>query len=223
MIKLLLITFAISGLVLGGCTSTPTPAPTTSSNTTTTNVTAATTPGESTPVAAATTPAADAGDGETVIMEAVGLTYKIPAGWKKNPNGALESPDGAIGVALIEPADGEAKAVIGKLGTVLEALMTDVKVTGDETSHEVNGINSFYVQGTGKLKEGGKEVEWAVEIMKAKKVLVLLEFFEPGAYEKQQPTFDAFEGSFTAIEGGETPEASEGTETPEATGTPDGE
>lgn len=218
--KLLLISLAV---VITACS----PATNTNTTSNTTNTTSTT----QTPVAVATeTPAATtaadtgtpAGDGETVVLEAVGVSYQIPAGWKKDPNGTITSPDGAIGVAVLETTDTDAKAVATKLDGVLGALLTDIKVTGDQTTHEVNGINSIYVQGTGKLKEGGKEVEWAAEIMQAKKILALLEFFEPGAYEKHQPTFDAFEESFTATEGGgEATGTPEATETPEATGTPE--
>lgn len=222
--KLLLISLA---LVITACS--PASNTTNTTNTTTTNTTSAT----QTPVAVATeTPAAPGtetpaagGEGETVVLETVGITYQIPAGWKKDANGTITSPDEAIGVAVLETSESDAKAVAAKMDAILGALLTDIKVTGDETSHEVNGINSVYVQGTGKLKEGGKEVEWAAELMQGKKILALLEFFEPGSYEKNQTTFDAFENSFMLVEGGGatgTPDA-EGTGTPEATGTPDEE
>lgn len=203
----------------------------TTANTTNTTTTTATTPGVSTTVAV--TPgdtAPPAGDGEVVTIETVGVTYKIPAGWKKNPNNTLTAPDDSFAVAIIETTEDDPKVVAGKLDQLLGSLMTDIKVTGDQTSHEVNGINSVSVEGTGKLKEGGKDVEWAVELMQAKKILVLVEFFEPGSYEKHQASFDQFENSFDAAGGGaaatpdaagtETPEAA-GTETPEASGTPE--
>jgi len=217
--KLLLISLA---LVITACS------PASNTNTTTTNTTNTTSATTQTPAVTETTAAtpadtgtpAPAGEGETV-----GVTYTIPAGWKKDANGTITSPDGGIGVAVLETTDEDPKVVADKLDAVLGALLTDIKVTGDQTTHEVNGISSIYVQGTGKLKEGGKEVEWAAELMQGKKILALLEFFEPGAYEKHQATFDAFENSFDKVDGGGdatgTPDA-EATDTPdaEATGTP---
>lgn len=222
--KLILISFTITGLFLGGCTS---PTSTNTTNTTNTN-TSATTPAPATPATPAETgtpaaPETPAGAAEKVTLEAVGIVYEVPAGWKKHPNGALESPDGTIGIALIEPEEKDVKKILEGLGGVLGSMLTDVKVEGEEASHEINGITSIYVNGTGKFKEGGKPVEWAVEVMSVKKSLVILEFFEPGAYEKNQAVFDAFEASFTALEGAEASESP--AETPEATATesPEGE
>lgn len=206
---------AISGLFFFGCSKPPDTA--TTSNTTTTAVTTAST--TATPVAVATPTAAP---GEEVVLEEVGLKYTIPGDWKKEPEGNLSADNGNIAVFFIVPPEGQTEEVMKNLMVNLEKNLTDVKMEGEAAEHEIGGIKSYSATGTGKTKDG-QEMDWAVEVMMVKKPLILLELTAKGSYEKNQASFDAFEQSFTALEGAAT-EASEtptAEETPEASATPE--
>lgn len=212
--KALLSSVVISGLFFFGCSNPPAA---TNTTTTATNSVATTV----SPVAVAT-PSATASAGEEVVLEEVGIKYTIPGDWKKEAEGNLSADNGNIGVFFIVPPEGKGEEVLKNLMGSLEKNLTDVKMEGEAAEHEIGGIKSYSANGTGKTKEG-QEMEWGVEVMMVKKPLILLEMTAKGSYEKNQASFDAFEQSFTALEGAAseasaTPGAEE---TPEASATPE--
>ncbi len=212
--KALLSSVVISGLFFFGCSNPPAA---TNTTTTATNSVATTV----SPVAVAT-PSATASAGEEVVLEEVGIKYTIPGDWKKEAEGNLSADNGNIGVFFIVPPEGKGEEVLKNLMGSLEKNLTDVKMEGEAAEHEIGGIMSYSANGTGKTKEG-QEMEWGVEVMMVKKPLILLEMTAKGSYEKNQASFDAFEQSFTALEGAAseasaTPGAEE---TPEASATPE--
>ncbi|MBS2040476.1 hypothetical protein JST97_36150 [bacterium] len=222
--KLLFTTIAISGLFFSGCSK---PAETsTSTNTTTTAVTASASPvAVATPATSGTPTAATPGAGEEVVLEDIGIKYTIPADWKKDAEGDLSADEGKISVIFIKPPDGKLEEVAKSLDQELGKALTDIKAEGEGSEHEVGGIKSFTTYGTAKLKDGGQEVDWSVEILGVKKPLIVLEVSAKGSYEANQASYDAFESSFTSLDGaGEEAPGASGTpgaeETPEASETP---
>jgi hypothetical protein len=177
--------------------------------TTTTPATSAT-PSQATSTPAATsqtspTPAAspDQGDdsaasGEVVILEEVGVSYTIPAGWKKDADGNLETPDGELAVVFMQVEASEAQAALEGVAESLDTMMTDVEVTEEASEHAINGINSYSLGGSGKIE--GKPIEWTLEVMGVKKPIIILGLAEAGALDKHADAFAEFEDSFTVLE-----------------------
>lgn len=134
----------------------------------------------------------------------------------------------SIAVFLVKPPEGKAEEILKNIAAGLDKELSDVKIEGTASEHEINGIHSWSLTGSGKTKDG-KDMDFSLELLAVKKPLIILEVFEKGAYDKHQAVFDAFENSFTALEGaapaeGETPAAEETPaegETPDAAETPE--
>lgn len=221
--KSIVMILAASTLLVGCANKPPGGAPATP------NRTAATPSQPATPAAtpaATTTPttSATSGPGEEVVLEEIGLKYVVPAGWKKASEQALLSPDEKLVIVFVTPPDGEAAEVLGQIAGNLGDKLKDVVVETQATEHEINGLSSFSMSGTGKSPEG-KDMEWALELIKADKSIILLEMAEAGAFDTNSVTFEAFESSLERVEGAAAAPSESGTpvasETPAETGTPE--
>ena len=159
------------------------------------------TPAASATPAASGSPAAAGGKGELVTFETAGMSYEIPAGWKKvkEDGTVITSADEKMVAVFIEPEQNDIDEILKNIGKEIDKVVKDAKVEGEDSSHEINGMHSRSVSGTGKIE--GKDAEWSVEVIGVKKPLIVVEFAEKGAFEANKATYEAFENSFRPAEG----------------------
>jgi hypothetical protein len=218
--KTILISCALASTLLASCTQPPA---TTANSTPAQKTPPPISASSATPTAATPATPAATGPGEEVSLDEVGLKYTIPAGWIKQTPETLVSADQKLAIIFVTPPEGDAQAVLAQIAGNLDSKLKDVKVEGEATEHEINGISSYSLEGTGTTPEGQK-MEWALELMVGIKPIILLEMAEEGAFDANEAAFAAFEESFEKV-GGDTASATpaaDASATPEESVTPEG-
>jgi hypothetical protein len=105
-----------------------------------------------------------------------GVRSTLPKGWTAVPDGAVttvSTPDGLRIVFWVPDADTFDAAVKG-LDTELGKRITNVKTTGKETRGRHNNMRHYRQRGTGEAE--GVAIEWRVDVLGAKKPVLILSF-----------------------------------------------
>jgi hypothetical protein len=129
-----------------------------------------------------------------------GIQFELPAGWKAEPNGdqmTLSTPDNALSVVLWVPAEEDFQQAVGELDKELGKTIKNVKTNGEPKETQVGGMTTYSQSGTGEVE--GNEIQWSVDIIKAKKPVIALTFAAPGIWEKHQADYQKFGRSIKPI------------------------
>ena len=73
-------------------------------------------------------------------------------------------------------------AAVKELDKELDKTIKKIKTTDKGTSDTHNGMPHFSTGGTGEVN--GARIEWSVDVLAAKKIVIILTFAAPGIAEK---------------------------------------
>lgn len=157
----------------------------------------------SSPAATTATPATSStsGAGETYTHANGGIQFTAPAGWKSKNEGdsmTLSAPDDSISVVIWVPKADDFEAAVDALGDELEKVIKNSKMTspGKETTH--NGMPAYTASGTGEVDN--EQIAWEVDMLKAKKPVVMLSFAAPAQFEKHEREYKNLVDSIKKVE-----------------------
>jgi hypothetical protein len=114
-----------------------------------------------------------------------GVKFDLPKGWKATPDGeviTVASADDALQVVFWVPQEDTFDAAVKELDKELGKTIKNVKVTGKPTQNTHNAMAHYAESGTGDVD--GTTIEWSVDVLGAKKPLIILTFAAPNLFEK---------------------------------------
>ena len=117
--------------------------------------------------------------------KAAGIQFELPKGWKATPDGeviTVSTADESLQMVFWVPDEDSFDAAVKSLDKELGKTIKNIKTTDKGTSDTHNGMPHFSTGGTGKVD--GTTIEWSVDVLAAKKVVVILTFAAPGIAEK---------------------------------------
>jgi hypothetical protein len=122
---------------------------------------------------------------KTFRHEAGGIQFDLPDGWKAEPDGEMitvSSPDDAFNMFFLVTEGDTLKEAADALDEELAKIVKNPKLSGEPTEDEHNGMPHFSQSGSGEIE--GVQVELSVDILIAKKPVVILTTAAAGQYEK---------------------------------------
>jgi predicted Zn-dependent protease len=114
-----------------------------------------------------------------------GVQFELPRGWKAKPDGeviTVSTADDSLQMVFWVPDENTFDAAVKDLDTELGKTVQNIKITDKGTSDTHNGMPHFSEGGTGEVN--GTTIEWSVDVLAAKKVVIILTFAAPGIAEK---------------------------------------
>ena len=114
---------------------------------------------------------------ETFTHEASGIQFDVPTGWKAEPDGeqmVISSPDDTFSVVFWVAEENEFEAAAEALDEELAKTIKKLKVSGEGKKGTHNGMPYYSENGTGEVE--GVAVHWSVDLLKAKKPVIILTF-----------------------------------------------
>lgn len=139
--------------------------------------------------------------GETFTHSDAGIKFQLPKGWKAKPDGeviTVSTADDSLQMVFWVPDENTFDAAVKDLDTELGKTVKNIKITDKGTSDTHNGMPHFSEGGTGTV--GGVTIEWSVDVLAAKKIVVILTFAAPGVVEKHAAEAAQFISSIKKIE-----------------------
>lgn len=128
---------------------------------------------------------ARAQDAQSYTHKDSGITFDVPAGWKAEPDGeqlTLSSPDDSVAIVFWVPAESTFDAAVEALDEELAKTIQKMKADADVKVDTHNGMRHAGQSGTGEIE--GKSVLWSVDMLQAKKPVIILTFASPEQIEK---------------------------------------
>jgi predicted Zn-dependent protease len=114
---------------------------------------------------------------ETFTHAQSGVQFDLPDGWKAEPDGeqlAVSSPDETFSVVFWVADEEDFQAAVESLDEELAKTIQNLKMAGEGKEGTHNGMAYFSANGTGEVE--GVAVLWAVDLLKAKKPVIILTF-----------------------------------------------
>ena len=114
-----------------------------------------------------------------------GVEFELPKGWKAKPDGeviTVSTADDSLQMVFWVPSEDTFDAAVKDLDKELEKTIKNIKTTDKGTSDTHNGMAHFSTGGTGEVN--GVTIEWSVDVLAARKVVIILTFAAPGIAEK---------------------------------------
>jgi predicted Zn-dependent protease len=194
-------------LGVASCSVQPAPAPpanapanantTASTNTNTAPATTAANTNASAPMVkpAETT---SAGDNVYVHQEA-GIRFEVPKTWTAEAEGeqmTISTPDDSLAIVFLVSDAGSLDAALQALEDELGKLIQDAEITVEPTETTINGLKSVAANGTGQVE--GKNVTWSVDVIAAKKPVIVLSIIQPEAASRHNADLKEFISSIRA-------------------------
>jgi Icc-related predicted phosphoesterase len=176
---------------------------TTSTTTTTTNTANAnsTAKANTNSAAAPAQQTSTTASGDNVYTHAEGgIQFELPAGWKATPDGdhmTLATQDNSLSVVLWVPAEDDFQQAVNELDKELSKTIKNVKANGEPRETTVGGMTTYSQAGTGSIE--GSEIQWSVDVIQAKKPVIVLTFAAPGVWEKHQGEYQQFAKSIKKV------------------------
>ena len=119
------------------------------------------------------TPPAAAQDKDVHTIEAAGLQFELPKGWKaetqSNGNIFLTFEDGAGNVTFV--VDDLYNVVVDGMKTGMKEKLTDLKFDNAPKEDTLNGIAHINESGSGQMQ--GVKIIWSIDVLKTKAVTIL--------------------------------------------------
>ena len=140
------------------------------------------------PVAKLSTPATQ--EDRFFSHKEAGIQFELPKGWKAKPDGAVltvSTADDSVQMVFWVPDEDTFDAAVKNLENEMGKTVKNVKVTskGKEDTH--NGMAHYGESGTGEVD--GTTIEWSVDVLAAKKPVIILTFAAPNLFEKHATEF----------------------------------
>ena len=134
--------------------------------------------------------AAHSQDADVFTHKDAGVQFKLPKGWKAKPDGeviTLSSADESLQVVFWVPDEDTFDAAVKELDKELAKTITNVKTTSKGKQDTHNGMAHFEEAGTGEVD--GVTIAWSVDVLAAKKPLIILTFAAPNLFEKHADAY----------------------------------
>lgn len=139
--------------------------------------------------------------GEVFTHSDAGIKFEVPKGWKAKPDGeviTVSSADDSLQMVFWVPDENTFDAAVKNLDKELSKTIKNVKITDKGTSDTHNGMPHYSEGGTGDVD--GTTIEWSVDVLAAKKVVIILTFAAPGIAEKHAEEAAKFISSIKKIQ-----------------------
>ena len=133
--------------------------------------------------------------------EQAGVKFILPKGWKAKPDGeviTVSTADDALQMVFWVPDDDTLDAAVKDLDRELGNIIKNMKTTGKATTDTHNGMPHYSVGGTGQVE--GTTIEWNVDVLAARKIVIILSFAAPGAWQEHSDSAAKFIDSIRKIE-----------------------
>ena len=130
-------------------------------------------------------PAARAQDARNFTHKESGITFDVPDGWKAEPDGeqlTVSSGDETVALVFWVPAESSFDAAVEALDEELAKTIQKMKADGEVKVDTHNGMRHAGQSGTGEIE--GKNILWSVDMLQAKKPVIILTFAAPEQIEK---------------------------------------
>jgi hypothetical protein len=140
-------------------------------------------------------------DKSSYSHQEAGVKFELPKGWKAEPDGAVitvSTPDDSLQMVFWVPDEESFEAAVKDLDNELGKTIKNIKTTGKETKDTHNGMPHYGQSGTGDVD--GTTIEWSVDVLGAKKPVIILSFAAPGVWEKHAENAAKFINSIKKIE-----------------------
>ena len=167
--------------------------PTTSTNTTTDK--------KAQPAKTETTkPSDSAQDSNVYTHKEGGIQFEVPSAWKATPSGdnmTVSSGDGGLQVVFWVPEENSFEDAVKDLDKELSKTIKNTKTIGKPTQDTHNGMPHYGESGTGVVN--GNTIAWSVDVLSAKKPVIILSFAAPNLYEKNSADYEKLINSIKKI------------------------
>ena len=123
--------------------------------------------------------------GEVFTHSDAGIRFELPKGWKAKPDGeviTVSTADDSLQMVFWVPDADSFDAAVKDLDKELSKTIKNIKTTDKGTSDKHNGMPHFSTGGTGDVD--GTTIEWSVDVLAARKIVIVLTFAAPGIAEK---------------------------------------
>jgi len=139
--------------------------------------------------------------GEVFTHKEAGVQFALPQGWKAKPDGetiTVSTADDSLQIVFWVPDEDTFDAAVKDLDKELGKTIKDIKTTGKPTKDTHNGMAHYEENGTGEVE--GVTIAWSVDVLGAKKPLIILTFAAPNLFEKHADEYLKLVGSIKKIE-----------------------
>lgn len=130
-----------------------------------------------------------------------GVEFDLPKGWKAKPAGqviTVSTADDSLQMVFWVPEDDTFDAAVKNLDKELDKTIKNIRTTDKGTSDKHNGMPHFSTGGTGEVN--GVTIAWSVDVLAAKKIVIILTFAAPGVAEKHDAEAVQFINSIKKID-----------------------
>ena len=141
-----------------------------------------------------------ASDANVFTHKEGGITFEVPNGWKATPDGdnmTVSSADGGLQVVFWVPDEGSFDGAVKELDKEISKTIKNVKTVGKPTQDTHNGMPHYGESGTGDVN--GSTIAWGVDVLSAKKPVIILSFAAPNLYEKNSEDYEKLINSIKKI------------------------
>jgi predicted Zn-dependent protease len=114
-----------------------------------------------------------------------GIEFTLPKGWKAKPDGeviTVSSADDAVQMVFWVPDADTFDAAVKELDKELSKTVKNTKITSKGKQDTHNGMSHYGESGTGEVE--GATIAWSVDVLAAKKPVLILTFAAPELLEK---------------------------------------
>src|SRR5882762_4550976 len=119
-----------------------------------------------------------------------GVQFELPRGWKAKPDGeviTVSTADDSLQMVFWVPDEDTFDAAVKELDKELSKTVKNTKVTSKGKQDTHNGMPHYGESGTGEVE--GATIAWSVDVLAAKKPVIILTFAAPGLFEKHAAEF----------------------------------
>jgi len=130
-----------------------------------------------------------------------GVQFELPKGWKAKPEGeviTVSTADDSLQMVFWVPDEDTFDAAVKDLDKELSKTIKNIKTTDKGTSDKHNGMPHYSQGGTGDVN--GVTIEWSVDVLAAKKAVIILTFAATGVAEKHPDEAVQFISSIKKID-----------------------
>ncbi len=129
-------------------------------------------------------------DEQTFHHKDAGIQFILPKGWKAKPDGeviTVSTADDALQMVFWVPDEDTFEAAVKDLDKELGKTVKNTKITSKGKTDTHNGMPHYGESGTGEVE--GTTIEWSVDVLAARKPVIILTFAAPNLFEKHATEF----------------------------------
>jgi len=129
-------------------------------------------------------------DDRSFTHKEAGIEFTLPKGWKAKPDGeviTVSTADDSLQMVFWVPDEDTFDAAVKELDKELSKTVKNTKVTSKGKQDTHNGMPHYGESGTGEVE--GATIAWSVDVLAAKKPVIILTFAAPGLFEKHATEF----------------------------------